>query len=71
MKMCSVRSNWSKIYDGSNNWNEISDKKRAAIQMKIEICEVASTMKSAMEVVMKMESAMDDGKMHVEVASEM
>ena len=39
--------------------------------MEIEICEVASTMKSAMEVVMKMESAMDDGKMHVEVASEM
>ena len=38
--------------------------------MKIEICEVASAMKSAMEVVTKMESAMDDGKMHMEVASE-
>ena len=49
---------------------EISDKKRAAIQMGIEICEVASTMKSAMEVVTKMKSAMDDGKMHME-ASEM
>ena len=46
------------MYDGSNNRNEISDKKRAAIQMEIEICKVASSkMNSAMEVVTKMESA--------------
>ena len=43
---------------------------RAAMQMKNEICEVASMMKSAMVEVMKMESAMDNGKMQMKVVSE-
>ena len=42
---------------------------RAAMQMEMAICEVAS--KSAMVVVTKTESAMDDGKMQMKVVSDL
>ena len=49
----------------------LSTNMRVAMQMEIEVWEVVSTIKSAMEVVTKIESVIDYGKVNMEVAAEM